>query len=274
VRRPYHAACVRRRSQGYQLGLIFHNCGSDKIGILEAELAMPEFRTILVLLLLAQVSSFAPVRADDFPGKGDRFAWSKALPFYNRANKYLEHGRYEEAKADLEEAIYNYEYDPDFYINYGVVLRKLESYTAAEEAFKKAIELRGNDWQAWSNLANAYLKQNRLKDTIACFQKAMKMNPPPPQAEKEAMLKDIEDINKILKMQAPPPAKVADKAPALAQNKKTGSQAKKSTPIKAANAPAAPAATAPETDTAASAPVAPKPVDKQALKKSGWDWVQ
>lgn len=229
-----------------------------------------------------------PSWADDFPGKGDRFAWSNALPYYNLANKYLEHGRYEEAKTNFEEAIYRYEYDPDFYVNYGVALRKLESYAAAEEAFKKAIQLRGNDWQTWSNLANAYLKQNRLKETIACFQKAMKMTPPPPPQEKEAMLKDIADINKILSMQAPPPgqSQQADKS----ANGKDTKEGKKVRTLAAANKKqsgsrgnslAANSAQKTEDNEKSSDrratfdPPAPAPgAEKQSINKSGWDWVQ
>ena len=231
-------------------------------------------KNLFCLALLFFVSTFAlsPCRADDFPGKGDRFAWSNALPYYNLANKYLGHGRYEEAKTNFEEAIYRYEYDPDFFINYGVALRKLENYTAAEEAFKKAIELRNNDWQAWSNLANAYLKQNRLKDTIACFQKAMKMNPPPPRAEKEAMLKDIADINKILSMQAPPPDQAKHTGsgasePGLSKvgrGKKTGGKSSGSSGSAVLNSGETQPGTVPPGT----------PPARQDLKKSGWDWVQ
>jgi tetratricopeptide (TPR) repeat protein len=235
----------------------------------------------LSLPLLISIFALAPSSGDDFPGKGDRFAWSNALPYYNLANKYLEHSRYEEAKTNFEEAIYRYEYDPDFFINYGVALRKLESYKAAEEAFKKALELRSNDWQAWSDLANAYLKQNKLKDTIACFQQAMKVQPPPPPQEKEAMLKDIADINKILAMQAPAPGQAKpggkpdpDTDATEEKPAKTGVN-QKGTRKKAGNnsgirctgkTPGA------ESQTISSDP--PAQMSKQELKKTGWDWVQ
>jgi len=49
---------------------------------------------------------------------------------------------------------------------------------------------------SWSNLANSYLKQDKLEDTIKAFETALKCNPPA--AEKEAILKDIADIKKIL----------------------------------------------------------------------------
>jgi len=236
----------------------------------------------LILSLITMALQMPLCLADDFPGKGDRFAWSSALPYYNLANKYLEHGRFEEAKTNFEEAIYRYEYDPDFYVNYGVALRKLESYTAAEEAFKKALELRANDWQSMSNLANAYLKQNKLKETIACFQKAMKMKPPPPPQEREAMLKDIADINKILKMQAPPPAVKA--AGASKSNNSPDSSAKASTKGTAGNqsgnkiAAKSAGRSAKQSDaqnaTTGSLNGGAAKGEKQNLNNSGWDWVQ
>lgn len=216
----------------------------------------------LIALGFIVLQSNTMVWADDFPGKGDRFAWSNALPYYNRGNKYLEHGRIEEAVQDFEEAIYRYEYDPDFYINYGVALRKRENYTGAEQAFKKALELRSNDWQACANLANAYLKQNRLKDTIACFQKAMKMQPPPPPQERDAMLKDIADITKILSMQkrneVPTPSISTAKA-----KQSNGTSSKKQL-----------AQTQKRTSKAEETPAPAAPVEKTDLKQSGWDYVK
>ena len=209
--------------------------------------------------------------SDDFPGVGSRSGWSEALPHYNVANKYMARGEWEQAANHLEQAIGFYDRDPDFFVNYGVVQRKLENYSGAEEAFKKAIALRENDWESWSNLANAYLKQNRLQDTINCFNKAMKYNPPA--AEKEAMLKDIADIKKILSMQAPPPAAAnASTAKASTAKKAVNPDAQKPNASVASTKPPVQAkgATVPNTATNKAPSVPP---DKEQLKNSGWDWV-
>ena len=225
-----------------------------------------KFIVLISLQQLLFASVFcSPSFADDFPGKGNRGDWSGALPYYNRGNKYLEHGRIEEAVQDFEEAIYRYEYDPDFYVNYGVALRKRENYVGAEQAFKKAIELRNNDWQSWTNLASANLKQNKLKETIACFQKAMKLPNPPPPAERAAIMKDIADINKILSMQKPavppqPTATAQSKASVAAKNKKVAAVAAKKDPAKVTTTDPA------KTDNTEVEP-------KSDLKHSGWDYV-
>lgn len=137
-----------------------------------------------------------PCFADGFPGRGNHQDWRAALPYYNLANKYMQSERYQDAIQKYHEAIGKYEYDPDFFVNLGVALRKVDDYEAAEAAFKTAASLNEKDWMSWSNLANAYLKQDKLEDTIKAFETALKCNPPA--AEKEAILKDIADIKKIL----------------------------------------------------------------------------
>ncbi len=137
-----------------------------------------------------------PCFADGFPGRGNHQDWSAALPHYNLGNKYMQSERYEDAIKKYHEAIGKYEYDPDFFVNLGVALRKTEDFAAAEDAFKHAAALNEKDWMSWSNLANSYLKQDKLEDTIKAFETALKCNPPP--EEREAILKDIADIKKIL----------------------------------------------------------------------------
>jgi tetratricopeptide (TPR) repeat protein len=137
--------------------------------------------------------------AGDFPGKGSRSQWSAALPYYNRGNRYLNEGRFDDAAVDFQQAVSLYEFDPDFYTNLGLAYRKLDKYAEAEQAFKKATELSPDDWVPWMDLANAYLKQNKLNETIDAFNRTLKCNPPA--ADKEAILGDIADIKKILRMQ-------------------------------------------------------------------------
>lgn len=136
------------------------------------------------------------VLAYDFPGKGDAAAWSEALPHYNLANRYLEANRLDEALEHYERAVELYQYDADFYVNLGVTKRKLQDYRGAETAFRQAIAINKQDWLSWSNLANSLLKQDRLSETIAAFEECLKRNPP--KSEREAILKDIADIKKVL----------------------------------------------------------------------------
>ncbi|MBS1956062.1 MAG: tetratricopeptide repeat protein [Cyanobacteria bacterium SZAS-4] len=207
---------------------------------------------LLVLLSLPAISEDA--HAEGFPGKGDEDAWSDALPYYNRGNRYLQKEQYQQALEDFKVAVGKYTFDPDFYTNLGVAYRKVGDYTNAEDAYKKSIQLNDKDWMPWNDLANVYLKQDKLKETVATFQRALKCNPPA--KDKAAIQQDILDINKILRMQAPP--KVANTpaaAPGSANSAGTGAAKKVS-----AKPQAQPISTA-------------KPADKKELKGSGWDYV-
>lgn len=190
-------------------------------------------RVFIAVFAAASVSTgaviYAPAcQAEGFPGRGNQYDWSAALPYYNLANKYMQQERYEDAIKKYHEAIGRYEYDPDFFNNLGVALRKVENFEAAEQAFKSAAALNAKDWMSWSNLANSYLKQDRLEDTIKAFEQSLKCNPPP--EEKQAILKDIADIKKILSVRSggvePPPSNTP---PAKIISGKAGSKAKSTT---------------------------------------------
>lgn len=216
---------------------------------------------VLVTCLCALLGQSVCLANEGFPGTGDPADWSDALPYYNGGNRYLNAGRFAEAVERYKQAISRYQYEPDFYINLGVAYRKLEDYPNAEQAFLQATRLSPKDWMAWSNLGNAYLKQNRLKETVSAFQSALKCNPPA--SEVVAMKRDIADITKIMNMQGGNPAAVpAKNSPDAAVRH----SAKAKTTQKQAPSPEKPAATA------LSAPKQPAE-NAQQMHESGWDWI-
>ena len=147
-------------------------------------------QTLLAVMLI--VSSGGVSSADEAAGGGR----GAALPYYNRANRYLAQGRFDDAKRDLLEAIKLYPDEPDFHTNLGIAYRKLDQYSDAEREFKIAIAYNRDDWMNWSNLANAYLKQDMLEKTIATFEETLKHKPPV--SEQAAIKQDIADIKKVL----------------------------------------------------------------------------
>ncbi|MBY0357552.1 MAG: tetratricopeptide repeat protein [Candidatus Obscuribacterales bacterium] len=202
------------------------------------------------MFFLAAIFFFSPTaQAEGFPGQGDAADWSDALPHYNLGNRYLEHGRYDDAARKYGEAIDIYAYDPDFYSNLGMAYCKLNDGAKAESAFKKALQLNNKDWMLWNNLGAAYLKQNKLKDTLLSFEQALKLKPPA--ADQTKIRKDIADLKKILTAQG----LIETPAKAKVQTKKvaTATAAKKVTLAKPA------------------LPNLNKQVD---LKDSGWDYVK
>lgn len=110
----------------------------------------------------------------------------------------------------------------------------------------------------WSDLANVYLKQDKLKEAVSIFQRTLKCNPPP--AEKTAILQDIADITKILKMQGQPPT------PNAVSSRKAP---QKQSPTHSEHQPKS-------TGLAGSMDkegAVPEKIDTKTLKTSGWDWV-
>ncbi|CAN5487119.1 hypothetical protein BH10CYA1_BH10CYA1_23750 [soil metagenome] len=209
---------------------------------------------LALLVVLSLPTTAGTAYADGFPGKGDEDAWSDALPYYNRGNRYLQKEQYQQALEDLKVAVGKYTFDPDFYTNLGVAYRKVGDYTNAEDAYKKSLQLNDKDWMPWNDLANVYLKQDKLKETVTTFQRALKCNPPA--KDKAAIQQDILDINKILRMQAPPP-KLANTPATPSAVGATGTTAARKVSAKPQSLP----------------PSKIKPADKKELKGSGWDYV-
>lgn len=225
----------------------------------------------VVLLALIGLNIFASAsQAEGFPGKGDEDAWSDALPYYNRGNRYLQKEQYQQALEDFKVAVGKYTFDPDFYTNLGVAYRKVGDYANAEDAYKKSLALNDKDWMPWNDLANVYLKQDKLKETVATFQRALKCNPPA--KDRAAIEQDIKDINKILRMQAPPP-KVANTATKSKLQSQASIQERSNSPsskqLPQNSSPLSKGAAQPPFKDAAQT----KPADKKELKGSGWDYV-
>ncbi len=205
---------------------------------------MKILRILLVLITPLILISPMPAQSGDFPGTGDPHGWSDALPYYNLGNKYLNQQRYSEAAQKYQEAIDRYAYDADFFINLGVSLRKLDDYVGAEHAFLSATKLNDKDFAAWMNLGNAYLKQNRLKDTLAAFERSLKCNPPA--EDKKVLTQNLVDIHKILRAtgQEPLPETAKAKAASAKKGKKVAGKPAKAAPqaasLKPANMPLSP----------------------------------
>lgn len=215
-------------------------------------------RALVIVSFLS--SSVSIAQAADFPGKGNRLLWGYALQNYDLANRYMNQERYEEAIDQYNQAITRYEFDPDFYANLGVAYTKIGNYPAAELTLKKASQLNSTDWVPWSNLANIYAKQNKLKEALPIFEQALKCNPP--KAESDPIKNNIAGIKRILNAQAKFQAASTTKTATATLGKKDALKPGRMPPqISQKNS--APTSR-PEMSSATQ--------DRESLKKSGWDW--
>jgi tetratricopeptide (TPR) repeat protein len=148
-----------------------------------------------VLLCTAYSCCLDRVHAQS-PGTTGGEGWSEALPYYNRGNRYMNQGRYEDALHDYQQAVAKCSSDSDFFVNLGTAYEKCADFRNAQKSFEKAIALNKEDWSAWNNLANSLTKQDKLAEAVKAFEEALKRNPPA--ADGEAIKKDISDIKKIM----------------------------------------------------------------------------
>lgn len=154
------------------------------------------YSPIIVLGIVALSS--CPAWAEGYPGLGDRLQYAESLPHYNLGNRYLNKQWYEKAVEKYRDAINIYPYDADVYINLGLALKHLNDAPRAEWAYKRAIELKNDDWTALSNLANLYMLQERFGESSTLFNKALKCKDLPSE-EREVILSNLDGIKKIMK---------------------------------------------------------------------------
>lgn len=154
---------------------------------------------VSVLVIFAAFAFYGTAAmAEGFPGIGDRVQYAESLPHYNLGNRYLTKKWYEKAVEKYRDAIEIYPYDADVYSNLGVALRHLNDPVRAEWAYKRAVELKGDDWTSLNNLANLYMLQDRFEESLKLFKKTLQCKDLP-KSEKEVIESNIEGINKIMK---------------------------------------------------------------------------
>jgi tetratricopeptide (TPR) repeat protein len=101
----------------------------------------------------------------------------RAKFYYNLGVDYDDIGRYEEALEAYNKAI---KIKPDYHeawSNKGNALRKLGRYNEALEACNKAIEIKPDHNEAWLNKGNALVNLDRYYEALEAFNKAIEIIP-------------------------------------------------------------------------------------------------
>ena len=100
-----------------------------------------------------------------------------ALLYNNRALVQLELGEFEEALADVEQAI---AVDANFapaYRNQGLIFEMMERNEESLVAYDRALELNPNDYNTWTNKGFALYKLQQIDEAKQAFEKALEINP-------------------------------------------------------------------------------------------------
>jgi len=93
---------------------------------------------------------------------------------YNRGNKFIKLGQYDNALKEYESAIAQ---DPNFvkaYFGKAIALKKLRRYDEAEATYKKVIEIDPTMAKAYFNLGILYRSREHYKKAIAIYREALK----------------------------------------------------------------------------------------------------
>jgi tetratricopeptide (TPR) repeat protein len=114
---------------------------------------------------------------------GDLTRANLALAYHYRGVEYLKTGRYDEAIADLDQAIMLEPVKlPTAYSDRGIAYRKKGDYAKAIADYTQAIRL-WPDWHDWYlNRGLAYAANNQYADAIADFGRALYYRPELPTA--------------------------------------------------------------------------------------------
>lgn len=85
-------------------------------------------------------------------------------------------GDFDGAKQEYALAIDNGMEDPYLFNNLGSLLSRQDP-AAAVSYFQRALDLQPENYQAWHNLGNAYLRIQDVDKAASCFERALKINP-------------------------------------------------------------------------------------------------
>ncbi|MCH2051341.1 MAG: tetratricopeptide repeat-containing serine protease family protein [Trichodesmium sp. ALOHA_ZT_67] len=100
-----------------------------------------------------------------------------AESYYKQGNKHIDREEFEQAIADLNQAIQLNPKYAEAYYNRGIVYLKQGKYDLALADYNQAIQLNPKDAEAYNNRGGVYLKQGKYDLAIAEFNQAIQLNP-------------------------------------------------------------------------------------------------
>ena len=115
----------------------------------------------------------ARLKAIDIKTQNEGKKWSPALS--SMMEKYCENDS--QAVMKLAEKVPEVEKDDQYYYRLGNSFYELKEFQKAIEAYRKAVKIKKNKWEAWGNLGSTYDKIGEYKKSINAYQKVIKFKP-------------------------------------------------------------------------------------------------
>jgi len=109
--------------------------------------------------------------------------WAKSFsplpvaPLLDLADRLADAGDYQNALKVLEALPVEADRDYEVHRKKGFFLRNLNQFPAAEQEFRRALELNPDDPETLGMLGGAYKRQGRYAEALACYEKGMALSP-------------------------------------------------------------------------------------------------
>lgn len=142
-----------------------------------------------LMLAAAMVASFAltveakPAKkgpADEFPGVGSIEAWRGSRVDWRAGMESMKAHKWDDAVLHFKASLAMYSYQPKAWIEIGRANEERDgNVEEAEKAYREAIKIDTNSWQAWKRLANVLLMQKKYTEARQAAASAVQLNPPP-----------------------------------------------------------------------------------------------
>lgn len=123
--------------------------------------------------------------AEGFPGVGSVEAWRGSRLDWRAGMQSMRAKRWDDAVQHFKASLAMYPYQAKAWIEIGRANEERDgNVEEAEKAYREALKIDTNSWQAWKRLANVLLTQKRFKEARQAAASAVQLNPPQ-QARKE-----------------------------------------------------------------------------------------
>lgn len=103
--------------------------------------------------------------------------FNSAVALDNQGANLANHGKYEDALKDFDDAIKLNPGIASAWYNKGLALANLGKNNEALKAYMKAIKLKPDFAEAWNNMGAALIKLGNYKAALKAVNKAMEINP-------------------------------------------------------------------------------------------------
>ena len=153
--------------------------------------------TVSLLIIATATTSSAFAFKGKFPGTGRRGLWEKSTHTFDEGVAAARAKNYTRSEQLYREAIKQYPYDPDYYLNLGVALSHQNRWNEAEPVLKKAVSMNAKDFAPVGEYAAVLLELHKYNLAKQYLDRAAKL--PKTKAEEQMFQSNLNDARMHLR---------------------------------------------------------------------------